>query len=475
MTISQAAWAVQEFGGAKLGDPRRNRRLITVATKAARRPAGTVTGVFSAGAQREAAYRLIESDAVDREAIASSAYAAAARRSAKYSDVIVPIDGSSLNLRDPAHRRGLGPVGTRCKGAQGLLVMSALALSLAGTPLGLLDQHYWTRSATAPKKPRRRRGSKHDKRPREQRESFLWVDAMRRVNARLSADAPTTRAWYQLDRGGDCLTVLTEAADTGLHVTVRAVHDRCLRWPDGRDGRLLPSMLSEPILGSYAVDVPKRSNQIQRRAAMAIRVARMPLLLRIGKSKRRIVEVTVVLATEQNPPQGQSPLRWLLFTTHDVRTLADAMEVVSAYSWRWRIEDFHKTWKSGACDIESTKLQSKAAILRWVTIMASVAARIESIKHAARNTPELPATEQFSRDEIDAAILLYKDGVTKIRVPYQLGDTPTIAEVTAWIASLGGHMGNLKTRPPGASVIHRGLVLVAGAALALAAQRNGKM
>jgi hypothetical protein len=435
-----------------------------------------VTGVFATSAEREGAYRLLENEDVDRGALASSAYHAAARRCARYRDVIVPMDGTSLTLHDPTGRRGLGPVGTRSQGALGVLVMSALAVNTDGTTLGLLDQHYWTRPMTPPKKQTRRRGSKHDKRPREQRESFLWVEGMRRVTAVLSASAPATRAWFQLDRGADCLSVLTEAADTGLHLTVRAVHDRCLRWPNGRDGRLLSSMLARPVLGTYQVDVPRRPHQIERRAAMAVRVARMPLLLRLSKRRRRILQVTVILAKEQAPPKGQAPLRWLLFTTHPVVTLADALEVVSAYSRRWRIEDFHRTWKSGSCNVEDSKLQSKAAILRWVTIMASVAARIEGIRHAARNTPDQPATDLFSRDEIDATILLYKEGLTKIRVPYNLGDTPTIAEVTRWIASLGGHMGNPTKRPPGPTVIRRGLDLVAGAAATIAAlRRGGKM
>ena len=162
----------------------------------------------------------------------------------------------------------------------------------------------------------------------------------------------------------------------------------------------------------------------------------------------------------------------MLFTTKPVHDVADAVAVVEGYALRWRIEDFFKTWKSGACDVEASKLESKNAILRWVTIMASVAARIESIRHAARETPARPATDFFSRDEIDAAIILYKNGLTKIRVPYQPGDTPTVAEITRWIASLGGHMGNPLTRPPGPKVIQRGLEFVAGGASVLAAQRR---
>jgi hypothetical protein len=472
MSTSSHDWASEEFGAAELGDLRRRRRLVALAARAAERPGGRVTDVFSTVAEREGVYRLLENPGLSHDAVAGAANGAAAQRSSSHREIIVALDGSSLSLKDPSGRRGLGPVGTRSAGALGVLVMSALAISPRGTPLGVLDQRYWTRSALPPIKPTRRRGSKHDKRPRETRESFVWVEAMRRASRVLSEKAPATRAWFQLDRGADCLSVLIEAVDAHMHVTVRAVHDRCLKWPNGRDGRLLSTMMSRPIVGSYIVEVPERPKQRGRQATMAIRVARVPLLLRLGKKRRRVLPTTVVLATERKPPRGEKALRWMLFTTHQVATVADVVDVVAAYSRRWRIEEFHKTWKTGACDVESTKLESKGTILRWATIMASVAARIEHIKHAARDTPDAPATTVYSRDEIDAAILLYKAGVTKIDVPYKLGDTPTVAEITRWIAKLGGHMGNLAKRPPGSTVIRRGLAQVATAANVLAAQRQ---
>jgi Transposase DNA-binding/Transposase DDE domain len=472
MTISNVAWAQEEFGGAQLGDARRRRRLMAVAAQAARRPSGMVTGVFTTPAQREAAYRLMGKESTSCRELAASAHAAAARRCVGHTDIIVPLDGSSLNLSDPAGLRGLGPVGTRASGAQGILVMTALALDPRGTPLGLLDQHYWTRPQRRPKGRTYRRGSKNDKRPREQRESFIWVETMRRVTETMAKEAPRSKPWFQLDRGGDCMSVLMEAADAKMHVTVRAVHERRLRWPNGQNGHLLSSILYQPVRGTYEVDVPARYKQVARLATMAIRVACMPVELQLSRTQRRILNVNVVLATEQHAPRGQTPLRWMLFTTHPVTTVTDAIEVVAAYVRRWRIEDFHKTWKSGACNIESCKLGSKDAIIRWVTMMASVAARIEHVKHAARKTPNAPATVVFSRAEIDATILLYKEGLTKIHVPYKPGDTPSVAEITYWIASLGGHMGNPKTRPPGATVIRRGLEQVAAVAKVLVSIRK---
>ena len=466
-------WSQDEFGDADIGDERRVRRLVQMAAAGLVRPAGMVTEVFSTSSGREGAYRLLENPEVVQSELTAAAGRAAARRCKSEKTVVVPMDGSSLNLRDPSRRRGLGPVGARASGAQGVLVMTSLAVDMKGATLGVLDQHYWTRSQGASLKSQvRRRAKKKDRRPRDQRESFLWVKCMRRVVGRMSVDARETTAWFQLDRGADCMEVLMEAADAKLCVTVRAIHDRCVRWPNGTDGRLLTSMARRPVAGTYTVDVPARPNQTERTATMALRSARIPLELKVGTKRRRVLEMDVVLATEQHAPHGQTPLRWLLFTTRPVATVGDLRIVVSAYALRWRVEDFHKTWKSNACNIEASKLGSKDAILRWATIMASVATRIEHIKHAARTTPDRPATELFTRDEIDATILLYSAGLTKIKVPYRPGDTPTVAEAVRWIASLGGHMGNTKTRPPGTKVLARGLAQVAAVARVLAAQRD---
>jgi len=38
-----------------------------------------------------------------------------------------------------------------------------------------------------------------------------------------------------------------------------------------------------------------------------------------------------------------------LWTNYPVATFEDATLVIENYAKRWRIEDFHKTWKSGAC------------------------------------------------------------------------------------------------------------------------------
>ena len=160
---------------------------------------------------------------------------------------------------------------------------------------------------------------------------------------------------------------------------------------------------------------------------------------------------TVVSASEIGAPEGETPLYWRLLTNRPVNDAMEAWQVVFGYSLRWRVEDFHKAWKSGACNAEDTQLGSAGAIIRWSTILASVAMRIERLKHLARNCPNEPATIELTPKEIEAVIVLRKPkGITR---DYK----PTIAEVVLWIAEMGGYTGKRSGGPPGTVVIGRGL------------------
>ena len=70
-------------------------------------------------------------------------------------------------------------------------------------------------------------------------------------------------------------------------------------------------------------------------------------------------------------------LEWKLLTTIDARETLDIQRVIEAYTYRWRIEEFHKTWKSGACNGEDSQLRSYEAIVKWATVLGAVATRVE--------------------------------------------------------------------------------------------------
>lgn len=441
-------WAREEFGKAELGDARRTRRLVRIAAAFAERPSGLVTRVMQRADEREGAFRFIENDQVEVDAIAHASHLATARRLVDEPEITVPLDQASLTITDRVGKPGFGRVGPSAEAGRGFQVMTALAVGPDGATEGILGQQWWAREEKSPE-------YRRDKRPPEQRESDLWRRTLLQAEQALAAASPGTRAWYQLDRGADSAAVLTLAVDNELRLTVRSAYNRALG--DGR--HLHTSMRRRRLLGTYSLHLPKTPKRSARSAKIALRAA--PVELKINDPKGRLlrtVQLWSVHVRERRPPHSQQGLEWWLLTTKPTKTFDDALLVVRNYTMRWRIEEFHRAWKSGVCDIESSQLRSSDTFKRWATISAAVAARAERLKLAARTEPDRPATDELSRDEIDAAILLSPHR------GYSRGAELTLEQAVRLIADLGGYTGKSSGGPPGTRVIQRGLEQVLAAA-----------
>ena len=454
-------WAVEEFNAAGFKDPRVRARLIQMAAGVARHPAGRVTEVFASGAARQGAYGLLESTDVDPGQLAAGVFTACARRSAKHRFVFVPVDGTSLRLVDHAAAKDFGSVGSHRNKARGLKVMNAVALSPDGVPLGLTAQRWWAR-------PHRKRRKHRDFRAPEQKETQHWLTAIRHTEEVMAANAPTTKCWFQLDREGDAWPTLVEL-QRDHWFTVRSGQNRRVVLSSGRKTKLREALATLPVQDSFTMAVrPSRARQ-GRVGKFTVRARAVALDLQNRHSDRRFtMEVNVVRVRESGTtPRGEKPIEWILLTNHTISTRQDLRQVVYGYSMRWRIEEMHRTWKSGGCRVEETQLRSTQAVIKWATISAAVAIRIERIKQLSRESPSRPATDEFSDVEIRAVgLLLFEKDVEK-HIPK--GTVPTMERLTHWIAQLGGYTGKSSGGPPGSITIKRGLVQVRAAAKALQA------
>lgn len=458
-------WAREEFGRTCLGDVRRSKRLVAMAAGAARNPSGTVSGVFERRQAREGAYDFLESEHVTAEAIAEQVFANTASRVRGEAFVYVTIDGSSLTLSDESEAKGFGPVGTRRIPARGLMVINALAVRNDGTPMGLIDQAFWTREETLAMT-KEQVIERNLQRPFAQKEPANFVQSTERAIGRLRAVG--VRTWVVIDREGDNRDILSALATTDCIFTIRANYDRYLVAPDA--GRLREQLAIEKPLGTYVVHVGRTGRRPARQASLELRAKRVELLFRSRPGKpTETLALTAVSVTECS--DEKDALSWTLYTNAPVRSEQEGLWIVEAYRTRWRVEEFHRTWKRGECNIEDSQLQSVDAVTKWATILAAVATRIERLKYSARHQPDEPATSVLTALEIE--VLLHDQ---RQRAP-QKGprfrkkpiDAVTLGEATRWVALLGGWIGEANG-PPGSVTLARGLerlgYLAQGVALA---------
>ena len=453
-------WAWEEFGHAELGDSRRTARLVRMAAAVADRPAGKVAEVFRTSAERQGAYDLLANDGVRSSALLDSVSRATMAGCEGHDVVHVALDGTSLMLTDRRLAKDFGAIGSTNNGARGLKVVHAYALDGAGVPLGIVDQQWWTR---VPSKKRR----DSQRRPLEAKETVHWMRAIQRASDALSAAG--RRAWFQLDREADRYWTLKALHDTGHWFTARSIYaHRFVVTPRARGRmRLRDVVRKQKVRYERWLAVPERPHRRARIAFLQVRTAPVTLdMVEALTGERLQLPVTVVDVREAGTtPRGEEPVHWRLLTDRPIASDEDVETVIRGYTSRWAIEELHRTWKSGACQVEETQLRSTRRVVKWAIVMATVAARIERLKVLSRTAPDQPASSELSRHEIDALVLMKcKHARRGEHIP---DASPTLGQAVRWIADLGGYTGKSSGGPPGSVTIRRGLEFIAPIALAL--------
>ena len=150
---------------------------------------------------------------------------------------------------------------------------------------------------------------------------------------------------------------------------------------------------------------------------------------------------------EPAPPEGDAPIEWMLFTSEEVTTFAQATEVVDHYRARWLIEEYFKALKTG-CAFERRQLTTFDGLVRALAIFIPMAWNLLALRHLGRAQPALPAHQFLDAEQL----LLLRRLLQRRRI--ELPARPTIRDVMLGIGTLGGHVKN--NGDPGWLVLGRG-------------------
>ena len=448
-------WVTQEFARADLGDKRLDRRLVKTAELLAKAPSAPINEACDTWASTQASYRLFNHPKASPAKILEPHWKATAERmSGCGGPVLVMQDTVFFSYGKHVKTRGLGPIGkSNAAHDRGLVMHNALAFTTSGVALGIVSQSTWARGEI-PAEDYQEKIERLQVTPIEEKESSKWLISLKQTLER-------TPAGVQLitlaDRESDIFEFLTQAKELRAKYVIRARTDRKL-VPEESAGctRMLEALSDAPVLGSLAVEVPGNGSRKARTASIEVRVAEVtiqPPQRRGAHAKAsgsdEPVTVTLVGATEQSPPEGCESISWVLLTNLPVPDFESATEKVRWYARRWGIEVWHRVLKSG-CKVEDCMLEEAERLKRYLTLFSIIGVRLMHVTYLARVQPDVPATEVFSTEEVNALHIR----MTKALPP--AAPAPTLREMVRMLGKLGGHLGRKCDGEPGVTVLWRG-------------------
>lgn len=444
-----------EFDGDSLGDARLDERLRRIVSLAATDPGESFPEQMASIADREALYRFLANPKVTMAGVLSGHVCQTHDRIREHRSIRIVHD--TTTFRFLGDREGLGM--TR-GGAKGFLAHIALALATDDTrePLGVLNVHpYIHQDAVAHRgmTPSQRVLATRAK-PRATKESARWEQTALQVSATLPAGVV---ALHVMDQEADDYDVLAALHDAQLRYVIRADPQR--HTTDAK--RTVTEVLAhqQPATVFRTVRLTPRSERKaertrgrhpareERNATLQIRWGAITVPRRQYTEWRTpTLTVWAVHVWEPNPPRGQAPIEWMLFTSEPVQALEDATAVVDHYRARWIIEDYFKALKTG-CAFEKRQLTTFDGLVRALALFIPMAWRLLVLRHLGRADSLLPVGRYLNAEPLHLLRKLLR------RRGYQLPSTPTIRDVMLGIAALGGHIPN--NGPPGWLVLGRGL------------------
>lgn len=425
----------EEFKGVRLGDERLNQRCQKVAKTIGRHPDKSIPQACVDWSDTKGAYRFFSNEEVSRQAILQPHIERTVKRCHPV-EVLAIQDTTYLNFTHHPSVRGLGPIGTvagTAEGLSGLIVHSTLAVNAdKGQVIGLLHQEVWVRKGHAPKEETDRQ------RRKRKRESQCWTRGVQVLHRQ-----GLGHAIHMTDREGDIYELMESLDRNNQRFIIRASKNR--RLDQEKTDYAFDAVRKTPAIGKMAVSVKAGPGRKARVALLTLRRVEAAICppATLGRPGFPI-SVSLVEAFEEHAPKGCSSLHWVLLTREPVKTPEDCVHVVTLYTYRWKIEEFHMAIKTG-CAMEDRQLETRQRLEAFLGMASVIAIVLLRLRDAARS--EAMASEHLS----DIQILLLKSKFHDLTI------TPTAREALRSIARLGGFIGRKRDGDPGWRTLWRGM------------------
>ncbi|MEM9685665.1 MAG: IS4 family transposase [Bacteroidota bacterium] len=156
--------------------------------------------------------------------------------------------------------------------------------------------------------------------------------------------------------------------------------------------------------------------------------------------------------------EAKESYHWKLLTTLEIKTVAEALQCVKWYTYRWLIERFHYVLKSGT-KIEQLQLKQANSLQKTIALYSIAAFRIMQLtSYLGRDYPQTNCQLILTPAQWKALYVLIHQDKNIPKKP------PDMQQAIRWIGRLGGHLGRKNDGPPGLKTVWRGYQTLCNAA-----------
>jgi hypothetical protein len=436
-------WIAEELQGITLPDKRFSANIISIAERLAEY-SGFSFSAACGERLRKSAWRLFSTEELE---LLSVHQHRTMDRCASEQIILIVEDTTDIVYRQQ-QKQGMGELGsTKSKAIKGLNMHTALALSDAGEPLGIIHQQIW-----APKV-HQRATTNTSKIAIEDKETIKWINTLKTVN----------RCWQQQqqqqvvlisDREADFFEHYGQPRQDNIKLLVRVQQKK--RIVQYKDKKLSIAQVLKQLtpLGQGQVRVWRRPNQPERIAQVHYYATTITLPPTYKQKLAARTMQLVWIKEEQEPPPEQQvveenkkkaePIEWVLLTDLAADSLQEVVTIGSYYACRWTAERFHYILKSGL-HIEQVQIDSYVRLVNALQLYALIGWHLLWLQRLAKANGDQAASEFIESQTLEAAQAVSGKQIS------------TVKDFLVVTAVLGGFIPTRKQPLPGEKTLWLGL------------------
>ncbi len=436
---------VKDFPQLDFGDKRRNERFVSIINNISNQPGSSIPKQNENWYGAKATYEFFKNEEVSLFSLQQAISSYGGSLIGDVGQLLIAHDFCQISYYD-LQAEGLGYLAN--KDGRGIITYNSIAISEDGIPLSLLYQQSFTRPIEELGKAKQRKQTAY-----EDKESYHWYKGITAVNEQLGS---SIRKIHIADREADIYELFFCAYEPGTELLIRAKHNRKLK----QGGELWDAVSARDVAGKVMLEIPDKTGKKRVGIEVEVRYSNVELLRpKASSNQYDSVEMTAIELKQVSPKQDwqEEPLHWKLLTTLAISTVADALQCVKWYCYRWLIERFHYVLKSGT-KIEELQLQQASSLQKAVHVYSIAAMRIMQLVYQSRQTPNVSCEVVLTKEQWSVLYMLIN------KTPVLPDKPPTLGEAVYWIGRLGGHLGRKSDGPPGLKTVWLGYQRVCDAA-----------